>query len=234
MGSDLAVTSVEANDLHVEVLPPETQRAFAACIDLHFLQPHWYLAGGTALALQVGHRSSEYLDFFTQQKDFDAAALEDALMRHGIWETTLTREGTLWGLFEGAKMSFISYPFFNPSHAHLECGTVRILTIDDIAAMKILAVSQRCKKRDFIDMYWYCAVHGGSLEETMSRAVAQFPDRNHNIPHLLKSFVYFEDAESDPMPQLHFKADWDEIKAYFRREVPKIANKLLGLNGASA
>ena len=230
MGSDLEIKSIAASDLHTEVLPQETQKAFSVCLGLDFLLPNWYLAGGTALALQVGHRSSEDLDFFTQRKDFDIASREGALMRQGDWATTQTQAGTLYGILRGAKISFIAYPFFDPSSARLQCGHVLMLVPNDIMAMKVLAISQRGKKRDFVDMYWYCVVRGGSLPETVRRAVAQFPGKEHNIPHFLKSLVYFEDAEGDPMPALNFKADWETVKAYFRKEIPKIAEELFGLN----
>ena len=229
MESDLEIKSVKVEDLHTEVLPQETRQAFSTCIELDFLHPDWYLAGGTALALQVGHRSSEDLDFFAHQKEFDIAFLEDALTKRGNWETTRTQAGTLYGIFHDAKMSFIAYPFFEPSPARIRCGSVSMLVPDDIMVMKILAISQRGRKRDFADMYWYCAVCGGSLSDAIRRTVAQFPGRKHNIPHFLKSLVYFEDAEDDPMPQLNFKADWEDIKDYFRREVPPIAKQLLGL-----
>ncbi len=229
MGPHLKIKSVTADDLHTEVLPQETLRAFAACREFDFLQPDWYLAGGTALALQVGHRSSEDLDFFTGQKDFDIAFLERELQKRGKWETTISRAGTLWGIFEGAKMSFIAYPFFQPSPERTQCGSVQLLVPDDIMAMKIVAISQRGKKRDFVDMYWYCAVHGGSLSKAIHKTQAQFPSTEHNIPHYIKSLVYFEDAEEDPMPELHFKADWKTIKQYFEREVPSAAKEFLDI-----
>ncbi len=229
MGSDPEITSVAASDLHTEVLPEETQRALSACIDFDFLEPDWYLAGGTALALQVAHRSSEDLDFFTQRKQFDIEFLDNALTQKGDWETTQTRAGTLHGILEGAKMSFIAYPFFHPSPIRIQCGKVQMLVPDDIMAMKIFAISQRGRKRDFVDMYWYCSLHRGSLQGTIRRVVAQFPGKEHNVPHFIKSLLYFEDAEDDPMPQLNFEADWEKIKAYFRHEVPKIAEELLGL-----
>jgi len=231
MGSDVEIKEVAADELHTEVLPAETQQAFQACIELQFLLPDWYLAGGTALALQIGHRSSEDLDFFTKLKEFDIEALDQAFSSvPGDWATTQTQKGTLYGIFHGAKMSFISYPFFNPSTARLQCGAIRILVPEDVMVMKILAISQRGRKRDFVDMYWYCAIKGASLAETMRRALAQFPGKQHNVPHLVKSLAYFEDAEDDPMPRLHFEADWEGIKEYFRREVPLIAEDLLDLN----
>lgn len=156
-------------------------------------------------------------------------SMERLLKRNGDWITTNSDTGTLYGQFGGAKMSFIAYPFFRPSATYARCGAIRILAIDDIAAMKIIALSQRGKKRDFIDIYWYAAINKGSLENTLLRAVAQYPEKKHSMPHFLKSLVYFEDAKNDPMPELHFKADWKTVKAYFRREVPGIAKKLLKL-----
>jgi hypothetical protein len=220
---------ITPKELKLGVLPKETQDAFIACTSFEFLKSIWYLAGGTALALQVGHRESFDLDFFTEEKDFNTLALERVLMSLGKWETTHTERGTLYGLLSGAKASFIAYPFFRPAQPPLQCGTVRILPVDDIMAMKIVAISQRGKKRDFVDLYWYLKTQGASLEDCLERSVAQYPGKNHSLPHFLKSLTFFDDAENDPMPTLHFPADWETIKSYFRREVPIITKQLLGL-----
>jgi len=229
MGSDSQITKRLSADLHTEVLPPQTQEAFKACINFPSLEKDWYLAGGTALALQVGHRSSEDLDFFTPQKDFDIERLERLIPVIGDWETTQTERATLYGILQGASVSFIAYPFYQPSNNRIYCGAIHMLLPDDIMAMKIVAVSQRGKKRDFVDLYWYLAVHGASLSATIQRTLEQFPDRQHSVPHFLKSLVYFDDAEDDPMPKLHFETDWETIKVYFKKEVPKITKELVGL-----
>lgn len=219
------------NNLHLEALPSETQAAFRFAITLPFLSEPWYLAGGTALTLQVGHRSSEDLDFFTPERDFDVGIMERDLMSAGDWETSRAQQGTIYGTLGGAKVSLIAYPHFRPApvHEQLQCGTIRILPPTDIASMKIIAISQRGRKRDFVDMYWWTRMHGTPLSVTIERALEQFPGRTHNLPHILKSLVYFEDAESDPMPQLNFKADWEDIRHYFEQTVPQVAKELLGI-----
>ena len=230
MGSRTQVKKVAVGDLYIDALPPETQEAFRKAVNFSFLDNNgWYLAGGTALALQVGHRESLDLDFFIEGKTFDTEALERALTVADDWKTTDEAAGTLYGLLCGAKVSFIAYPFFRPSRAHVQCGAIRILLPDHIAAMKIIAVSQRGRKRDFVDLYWFSAVHGSSLLGVIERAVAQYPEQEHSSPHFIKSLTYFDDAEGDPMPDLNFKADWEGVKAYFRREVPPLAKKLLRL-----
>ena len=222
------MTTFPIFSLHVDALPSATRRAFEYLSSAQFLkQPGWYLAGGTALALQVGHRQSVDLDFF-RDRPFQEERVERNLFETGTWVTNLRSSGTLYGEFMGAKASFITYPFFKPSRTRVHYGTISILTPADIAAMKIIAISQRGKKRDFIDLFWYCA-NEASLEEVMRSAIAQYPDKKHNIPHFFKSLVYFTDAESDPLPKLFFKADWKTVKAYFKREVPIIAKKLLRL-----
>lgn len=230
MGSDPQITKRSSADLHGEVLPLQTQEAFKACINFPFLEADWYLAGGTALALQVGHRSSEDLDFFTSKKDFDIELLERLIPVIGTWETTQTEKGTLYGTLHGASVSFIAYPFYRPSNNRVYCGTIHMLVPDDIMAMKIVAVSQRGKKRDFVDLYWYLAIHGASLPATIQRTLEQFPDRQHNLPHFIKSLTYFDDAEDDPMPALHFDANWETIKKYFQNEIPRIAKELLEIS----
>lgn len=215
--------------LHLSVLPQATQRAFRRCQNFPFLtKDGWYLAGGTALALQVGHRESVDLDFFLPKKTFSIKSIEQHLLESEKWRTTLTAAGTLYGELDGAKMSFIAYPFFRPSKARVRIDAVEILTLADIAVMKIIAISQRGRKRDFLDLYWLCT-NGETLREGVARMIDQYPSINHNIPHILKSLVYFDDAEQDPMPRLFFKATWKEVKAFFRREAPCIARELLHL-----
>src|SRR3989344_5764545 len=215
--------------LHLDRMPQPTKRAFLSCVELNFLsRDGWYLAGGTALALQVGHRISFNLDFFTSQRDFDISGIERELSEGGEWTTTLREKGTLHGIFHGAKMSFIAYHFFRPSDESLQCQTVRLVLPKDIAVMKIMAVSQRGKKRDFVDLYWL-AQNGMSLEEALLGALRQYGNQRHSLPHFLKSLVYFADAEDDPMPEIFFQADWKMMKDYFEATVPALTKKMLHL-----
>jgi len=220
---------VKQTDLYIGRMPKETQQAFLFCKELYFLsRSGWYLGGGTALALQVGHRQSVDLDFFTPQTRFQESNLERKLFETGQWRTTLQQRGTMYGVLKGARASFIAYPFFYPSPERIRCGYVRILTSPDIAAMKIIAISQRGRKRDFVDLYWF-VTHHESLREVLRRAVTQYPGQEKNLHHILKSLTYFDDAEHDPMPTLFFRATWKEIKQYFQQEIPKVAKELLGL-----
>lgn len=177
----------------------------------------WYLAGGTALALQVGHRQSVDLDFFTQQKVFRELEVERTLQNTGSWQTTYRERGTIYGVFRGAKVSLIAYPFFQPKKEKLHYGTISVLLPADIASMKIVAISQRGRKRDFFDLYWYCQ-NREPLAQVILRAVNQYPGQDKNINHIIKSLSYFADAEDDPEPKLFFKASWPAVKKFFREQ----------------
>lgn len=211
---------------HLEVLPKETLKALETLAGASWLKSSpWYLAGGTALALSVGHRSSVDLDFFTQEGTFSVASMTERLSMKG-WTTDILKEDTIYGRLHGAQVSFIAYPFFVPRALKRQYGNVAILAPEDIAVMKIIAVSQRGRKRDFIDLFWYCT-HRESLETVLRRLPDQYPSVAHDYHHILKSLVYFTDAEEDPMPNLHFKTDWGAIKRYFLSEAPKAMQSLV-------
>ena len=210
---------------HLNRLPRATQKALNFLRDQGWLQKSaWYLAGGTALTLQFGHRTSFDLDFFLAKKDFSTVRLLDHF-KHEPWTTTLVKEGTIYGELGGAKISFISYPFFVPARPPHRYGNVRVLDARDIAVMKIVAISQRGRKRDFVDLYWY-VMHQERLADIFWRLHKQYPTVKHNYFHILESFTYFADADVDAMPKIFFKASWEEIKKFFRREVKKVAEEL--------
>lgn len=154
--------------------------------------------------------------------------LERNLLATGKWTTSLRQRGTIYGTLLEAKMSFIAYPFFHPVLERIRVANIKILASEEIAAMKIIAISQRGRKRDFVDLYWHCN-NREPLSRTITRAINGYPNQKHNINHILRSIVYFEDAEQDPMPKIFFKATWSEVKKYFRREVPRITKEFLGL-----
>ncbi len=213
-------------DWHLEVLPEETRQALETLSREPWLaDSSWYLAGGTALALATGHRSSVDLDFFTPEASFSIALMTERLSIP-VWTTDILKDDTIYGRLYGAQVSFISYPFFIPRAPKRLYGNVAVLAPKDIAVMKIVAISQRGRKRDFVDLFWYCK-NREPLEEVLRRLPDQYPSVAHDYHHILKSLVYFADAEEDPMPNLYFKTDWETVKRYFLSEVPKTMQTLV-------
>lgn len=219
---------VNREELKFDSLPEATAQVLMRLAEVDFFKPkEWYLAGGTALALQAGHRQSVDLDFFTERSEFDEFKLERGLASLG-GHTTLREKGTIYNELQQVQVSFIAYPFFHPRGRHLLFKNIRILPEEDIASMKIIAVSQRGRKRDFVDLYWYCSRQKNDLMMVIQSALKQYP-QEHNLPHILKSLVYFEDAENDPMPNISFKTSWPEIKDYFNLQVPQISKEMLSI-----
>lgn len=216
-------------NFYLNILPPATRRGFNYITGQSWIKKSkWYLAGGTALALQAGHRQSIDLDFFIPQKKFSSTQLI-AHFTDKVWQTDILREGTIYGKLHKAKVSFIAYPLFVPKQKFIFYNNVKILHKDDIAIMKIIAISQRGKKRDFIDLYWYCK-NVQPLENFFGNLSEQYPAISHNYHHILKSLSYFDDADDEPMPKLFFKASWQQIKRFFRHEVKITARRLLKLD----
>ena len=180
------------------------------------------------MALQVGQRKSVDLDFFTTEAKFNSKKMLTNFLNNNDWQTSFEEDNTIYGELFGAKISFIAYPFFIPKQDFIQYGAIKILHPLDIAVMKIIAISQRGRKRDFFDLYW-CAKNIEPLENLIKRLRVQYPTVAHDYHHILKSLVYFEDAQGDPEPELNFKATWKEVKKFFEKEVPAITGRIINL-----
>lgn len=97
--------------------------------------------------------------------------------------------------------------------------------IEDIAAMKLSAISDRGTKRDFIDLYFL--LQKFSLERMFVFYEQKYKKLEVNLYHLLKSLVYFADAEEEKMPQMLIKVDWQKIKECLRGKARQEEKKYL-------
>ena len=181
----------------------------------------FYLAGGTAVALWLGHRHSVDLDWFTAQPFKDPAQLAHDLSESGIRLTGETvNPGTLQGSVAQVKVSMFehSYPCLVPP---VRCAPLGCLLAGepDLAAMKILALSQRGAKRDFIDLF-ALARQRDSLRPLLDNYQKKY--RTEEIVHVLHSAVYFKDAAKDRTPPMFWDVDWRMIQKTFLRWVEDI------------
>ena len=178
-----------------------------------------YLAGGTAAALQIGHRISVDLDFFTPEK-FAPKDFSAALSKLGPFDEAQADKGTVLGKFKGVNFSLFiyKYPLIFPAIRYL---SLNIADIRDIAAMKIDAIATRGAKRDFIDLYFICR-----NDYHLSRILDIYDKKYKNLAttkvHIMKSLIYFEDAESEEMPEMVKKITWEDVKKFFESEVKKL------------
>lgn len=180
----------------------------------------WTLAGGTGLALQLGHRYSEDLDFFRPMA-FEPEKLVERLAEVGEVAVQSRTASTLHALVDGLRLSFLGLeaPLLFPGTRY------RGLTLADprdIAVMKLVAIGGRGSRKDFVDLYFFLR-SGGSLEATLELARRRFERVDYNEYHLLKSLVYFADAEDEPMPRMLRDVSWSEIEATLVAEVERLA-----------
>lgn len=186
-----------------------------------------YLAGGTALAIQIGHRHSYDFDFFTK-KEFDeriflqkiTKILPDFELERKDWRTIL-------GYIGKTRFSYFYYQY------PLIFKTKKFSGVDladprDIAAMKIAAMADRGTKRDFIDLYFIFTVEKIlTLSETLKLYDRKFKTLRQNKIHVLKSLSYFEDADKEEMPNMIKTVDWKKVKKFFIDEQKKAASELI-------
>lgn len=209
------------SEWHPEVLPAAWSRA-ARDLAGRSLLSEFYLAGGTDLALQVGHRRSIDLDLFCEA-DVDSGSLRDRLRGQEGLERLALAPGTAHLVLHGVKVSFLHYPY--PLLFPLRSfGAVAVADRRDIACMKIEAIGNRGSRRDFVDLYVAAREHGlANLFECFARKYAAVP---YSRTHLLKALVYFRDAEEEPLPDLLVPIDWSEVTQYFTAEAPPLARLL--------
>jgi len=113
---------------HYETLPRQTKKALDFLSKETWLKnSSWYLAGGTALALQTGNRKSLDLDFFTEKRNFDVKKLLAHFIGNNDWLAKVEEKNTIYGELLKAKVSFIAYPFFLPKQTPSWYGNIRVL-----------------------------------------------------------------------------------------------------------
>ena len=183
------------------------------------LLSNWTLAGGTGLAFRLGHRISEDLDFF-RTDDLDVRGLHEALGTHGAYETLQEGDHTLTVLIRNTKLSFfrVRDPFlFEPEPYRF----FSIAAVNDIALMKLAAISGRGSRKDFADLYMILQ-SAATLEAYFDMLPRKYGASRVNAYHILKSLTYFDDAEAEPMPRMRVPFNWEECKAFFVRQARAI------------
>jgi hypothetical protein len=205
--------------LFAEVIS-EHRLALLAGLNNNNLLSGFYMAGGTATALQLGHRKSEDFDFFAAHS-FDPETLTGSISSEYSLEVSASSSGSLHGLIDNIKVSFLFYPqtLLFPT---VDFMGVALADLRDIALMKIVAVANRGSNKDFTDLYFICR-ESVSLQELFGLLPQKFRDRRYSLYHLIRSLQYFEDAETGPPLEMLKPMDWESVKEFFLRETNTLA-----------
>lgn len=176
-----------------------------------------YLAGGTACALQLGHRISLDFDFFTQKK-FEVDKVKEQLGTVGNFKLQQTDWGTIIGKMGQTKFSlfYYQYPLINSLK---KFNKINIAALEDIAAMKLGATIARARARDYIDIYFL--LQKFSLEEMLNFYQKKYKNLAANKIHILKSLQYFDDIVDDDLPEMLIPVSWLAVKKFLIQETKK-------------
>ena len=192
--------------MHEETLYLKTKIALEK-VQNEIILKNFYLAGGTALALQLGHRKSIDLDFFSQ----NYPAQEQLLQSLEEYQPVVAQQakGTLDVFVYDVKVSFFEYkyPLLENTHPY---NQIKLASILDIACMKIAAISQRGTKKDFVDLYVLLQKY--TFDEILKAFEKKYTGTSYQKLHILKSLVYFDDAENDPEPDYISPIKWEDVK----------------------
>ena len=164
------------------------------------------LVGGTALALQLGHRKSVDLDFFGKV-DFEGLNKAELFRTFNHVNTLKTSQNINIFSINGIKVDFVNYgyPWLEKP---IIVEEIRLAGLKDIAAMKLAAITGRGSKKDFVDIYFL--LQQFSLKELFSFYNRKYFDGSEYL--VLKSLAYFEDAEKELMPEMLQEVSWAMVK----------------------
>jgi len=179
----------------------------------------FYLVGGTALALHYGHRMSVDLDFFTDN-EFDTHILIDSFKEKYKLQILSQAKNTLTLNIRSVKADFIrhNYPLLNPVQT---IEGIKLLSVEDIAAMKLNSMMNRGSKKDFYDIDEL--LNHFNLMELISFYNSKYDFSSQLI--LLKSLVYFVDAEQEPDPVSIKSKNWDSVKQKINDSVSSFSKR---------
>jgi hypothetical protein len=205
---------------HFESLAHRQQRVLAKIGPL-LSRRGFYLAGGTAVALHLGHRRSIDFDWFSPDDLPDPMRLASELVQEGIpLVTEQVAPGTLHGTVQGVRVSLLRYRYPLLVKLRTLPESIRIAGRPDLAAMKLSAVAQRGAKKDFIDIYAL-----GSRSLSLRRMIHYYCTKFNvsDIAHLLYSLSYFDDANLEKMPRMLWRTTWPRIKMRIQRWLVRLA-----------
>lgn len=212
-------------DLFDEVLTPDV----AAVLARIGAQPGlgaFYMAGGTAAALQIGHRMSLDIDLFSE-RPWTWAATQPMLIAVGPVAVDRLEEGGFVGTVSGVRVSLFHYPYVLLAPPVPSRSGVPLADLLDIACMKIVAVAQRGSRKDFVDLY-HMAMAGTTVREAIAALPRKTPGISYSLIHLAKSLVYFDDAEEEPDPVMLVEHDWRRVRRYFEAQADALLGEIEG------
>ena len=201
--------------MHLETLTSESKRIFSEIKDL----TDFYLAGGTGLALQLGHRVSVDFDFMSGKVILPnvLVAAEKLARTLKLSSRIVVNNRDELTLFIGeTKVTFLHYPFPVVSSL-VGFEKIKIASILEIAAMKAYTIGRRGAFKDYVDIY-FILKSGESLKSIGDLASQKYGD-SFDMRLFLEQLVYLKDIEDTHIQFLKEKVDKKKLQKFFEEKI---------------
>ncbi|MCO6462383.1 MAG: nucleotidyl transferase AbiEii/AbiGii toxin family protein [Saprospiraceae bacterium] len=197
--------------LHHEAVEPELLGILNYLMGIAELE-NLKMVGGTSLALQIGHRKSIDIDLFGSI-DFQFFDIQVLSENYEITQLTKSKNINIFTI-NGIKTDFVNY-----TYKWIRPGTtidaIRLSSLEDIAAMKINAITGRGSKKDFIDLFFL--LDNFSISEMLGFYIEKYPEASEFMA--IRSLSYFEDANKQAMPEMLRQVEWHDIVNRIKQEI---------------
>lgn len=200
--------------MYHNVLSPERLTLFAKLRQF----PRFYLAGGTALALQLGHRQSIDFDCFSSDPISESLLADvERVYADATVVPVVNYADELTVRVAETKLTFLTYPF--PLLDDLvDLDGMPALGIAELAVTKAYTIGRRGALKDYVDLYTIVKGGHATLQEISDRATRKYGDR-FNARLFLEQLVWLKDIEDEPILFLGNPVNKDQIRVYFEQQV---------------
>ncbi len=192
--------------LHLAAIPPGTLDLLRK-LSAHPALEQFALVGGTSLALRFGHRRSIDFDFFTPET-FDVDWLIHTLEKDlSGFEVKAANQAGFNALVDDLKIDFVTYryPLIEPPET---VEGIRMFSLPDVVGMKLGAITNRGAKKDFYDLH--VLIQNLGVDALIDIYRQKYP--KHDPMIVIRSMIYFDDAEAEDEPESLNDVTWEEIK----------------------
>jgi predicted nucleotidyltransferase component of viral defense system len=211
---------------HVETIG-SAMLAILQCVGRQPFAPRFYLAGGTALALQMGHRTSVDLDFFSEQDELrDESRAEIVSAMASLNPGVITDHvGSLLFSVQGISTGFFGYGYSLVGQS-VEFEGVMLASLIDIGMMKLDALISRASRKDFYDLYFIA--QSNPIDSLLELGRAKYPFARDFELQAVESLTFFENADTDFQPNLLIPVEWETVKTFFVEQAKLLRQKWYG------
>jgi len=203
--------------MHLEAIPEENKNIF---LDLNNFKD-FYLAGGTSLALQIGHRVSVDFDFFSDEEISKNLLFKvKRVFQDNKIVVSVNNSDELTIFVDDVKLTFLKYPF-SVIFDYIKCQSIKLFNIKEIAASKAYTIGRRGSYKDYIDLYYILFENHSDLNEIIEISEKKYKDE-FNSRLFLEQLIYLDDITDEEIIFLKDKISKEELIAFFKKEIKKI------------